>query len=157
MSRPPLCGRRPRSTSRSLPPMTRCCASYLVVGGHAATRRRRRELFGVGGGSENGAVTEDYSSYAVQKPRKRTGSEEIADFTMLVQVPGKPEALSVFTDAQAEEANRYAAEAGGSVVPLPLDPPSGYVVDAASGVLIPLVVVGSADVDESERADTAGD
>jgi hypothetical protein len=44
---------------------------------------------------------------------------------MLVRVSGQPEALQVFTDAQADEANQYAASTGGSVVPLPLAPPSG--------------------------------
>lgn len=84
-------------------------------------------------------MTED-SSYVVQKPRKRTDTVEIADFTMLVRVPGRPEAVSVFTDAEAEEANRYAAETGGAVVALPLDPPSGYELDEASGVLVPITV-----------------
>lgn len=96
-------------------------------------------MFGVGGGGENSAVTEDSSPYhVVQKPRKRSEAVEIADFTMMVRVPGQPEALSVFTAAEVEEANRYAAEAGGSVVVLPLDPPSGYELDEASGVLVPV-------------------
>lgn len=87
-------------------------------------------------------MTED-SSYVVQKPRKRTDAVEIADFTMLVRVPGRPEAVSVFTDAEVDEANRYAAETGGTVVALPLDPPSGYELDEASGVLVPIVVPGA--------------
>lgn len=112
---------------------------------------------GVGGNGDNGCVTEDSSPYhVVQKPRKRSDAVEIADFTMLVRVPGRPEAVSVFTDAEVEEANRYAAETGGSVVPLPLDPPSGYALDEASGVLVPLVTVGVADGEESGHRD-AGD
>lgn len=59
---------------------------------------------------------------------------------MMVRVPGQPGALSVFTDAEVEEANRYAAEMGGTVVPLPLDPPSGYTFDEASGVIVPIAV-----------------
>lgn len=91
-----------------------------------------------------GAVTEDSSPHhVVQKPRKRTDAVEIADFTMLVRVPGRPEALCVFTDAEIGEANRYAAETGGAVLTLPLDPPSGYVVDKASGVLVPSTVPGA--------------
>lgn len=55
-------------------------------------------------------------------------------------VPGQPEAVSVFTDREVEEANRYAAETGGTAVQLPLDPPSGYAVDEASGMLVPVAV-----------------
>ncbi|WP_102145875.1 hypothetical protein [Mycobacterium hubeiense] len=77
------------------------------------------------------------SNLGVQKPRKRTDDTEISEFTMLVRVPGQPEALSVFTDAEVEQANRYAAETGGTVVPLPLAPPNGYVADEVSGVLVP--------------------
>lgn len=84
-------------------------------------------------------MTED-SSYVVQKPRKRTDGVEISDFTMIVRVPGRPEAVSVFTDAEVEEANRYAADTGGAMVSLPLDPPSGYELDEASGVLVPVTV-----------------
>lgn len=40
---------------------------------------------------------------------------------MLVHVPGEPAALRVFTDAEKDEADRYAAGAGGTVVPLPLE------------------------------------
>lgn len=43
---------------------------------------------------------------------------------MLVRVPGEPAAVRVFTEAEKDEADRYAAGAGGIVVPLPLDPPA---------------------------------
>ena len=62
--------------------------------------------------------------HVVQRPRKRTDQVQVSDFTMLVRVPGRPDAIRVFTDAEAEEANRYAAETGGTVVPLPLPPPT---------------------------------
>jgi len=55
---------------------------------------------------------------------------------MLVRAPGRPAAIRVFTDAEAEEANRYAAEIGGTVVPLPLSPPPGYTA-GTDGTLLP--------------------
>lgn len=58
-----------------------------------------------------------------QGPRKRTGELSVADFTMLVRVPGKPAAVRVYTGDEQDEAARYAAESGGVVVPLPLSPP----------------------------------
>lgn len=72
-----------------------------------------------------GQVTENASPHphhVVQKPRKRTTPVEVADFTMLVKVPGQPEAIKAFTDDEAEEARKYAADTGGTVVPLPLPP-----------------------------------
>jgi hypothetical protein len=71
-----------------------------------------------------------------QSPRKRTGELSVADFTMLVRVPGQPAAVRVFTDDEREEADRSAAASGGVVVPLPLSPPSGY-IRGADGTLIP--------------------
>lgn len=106
--------------------------------GHGPKRGPGRdELSNVSACADNKAVTEDSGSYVVQKPRKRTVDDEIADYTMMVRVPGRTEALSVFTDAEVDEANRYAAETGGTVVPLPLDPPSGYTLAEASGALVP--------------------
>jgi hypothetical protein len=43
---------------------------------------------------------------------------------MLVRVPGEPAAVRVFTDAEKDEADHYAAGVGETVVPLPLDPPA---------------------------------
>ncbi|TXI63399.1 hypothetical protein [Mycolicibacterium mageritense] len=83
-------------------------------------------------------MTDDSTAYhVVQKPRMRADDVTIADFTMMVRVPGRPAALRVFTDAEIDEANGYAAENGGVVVSLPLAPPSSYVVDDTSGLLIP--------------------
>jgi hypothetical protein len=61
-----------------------------------------------------------------QSPRKQAGDLRVADFTMMVRVPGQPTAVRVYADAEHHEAARYAAEAGGQVVPLPLSPPPGY-------------------------------
>lgn len=43
---------------------------------------------------------------------------------MMVRVPGEPAAVRVFTDAETDEADHYAARAGGTVVPLPIGPPA---------------------------------
>ncbi|MBY0290916.1 MAG: hypothetical protein K2X52_27820 [Mycobacteriaceae bacterium] len=61
-----------------------------------------------------------------QTPRKRTGELSVADFTLLVRVPGEPAAVRVYSDDEQDEAARYAAEVGGVVVPLPLSPSTGY-------------------------------
>lgn len=79
------------------------------------------------------------------KPRKRTSPVDVADFTMLVKVPGHPEAIQAFTDEEAEEARRYAAATGGTVVRLPLPPPGGYTTDDA-GNLVPLLPPTCADI-----------
>ncbi|WP_117406725.1 hypothetical protein [Mycobacterium marinum] len=55
-----------------------------------------------------------------QNPHSRTDKVQLADFTMLVSVPGRPAAVRVFTDDEGDEARDYADEAGGVVVPLPL-------------------------------------
>ena len=66
------------------------------------------------------AVTEDGSGLGVrQTPRKRAPAE-IKDFTMMVRVPGDPAAVRVFTNAERADADTYAADTGGTVVPLPL-------------------------------------
>ena len=61
-----------------------------------------------------------------QGPRKRTGNVRVADFTLLVRVPGQPAAIRVFTDDEADEAAAYAAEVEGVVVPLPLSPTNDH-------------------------------
>ncbi|SKK91503.1 Uncharacterised protein [Mycobacteroides abscessus subsp. massiliense] len=71
-----------------------------------------------------------------QTPRKRTGELSVADFTMLVRVPGRPALVRAYTDEERDEAARYAADAGGVVVPLPLSPPAGYRV-GPDGTLVP--------------------
>lgn len=62
------------------------------------------------------------SSYSVRQAPRQAGRAEIADFTLLVRVPGQPAAVRVFTDGQAGEAQRYAQETGGQVLSLPLAP-----------------------------------
>lgn len=69
---------------------------------------------------------DDSGLHVRQTPRKRTGELSVADFTMLVRVPGQPAAVRVYTDAEQGAAARYASEVGGVVVPLPLSPRFGY-------------------------------
>ena len=58
-------------------------------------------------------MSDDDSSLQVrQAPRKRTGEAHVADFTMLVRVPGQPAAVRVYTDAEQDEGARYASEVG---------------------------------------------
>lgn len=74
---------------------------------------------------------------------------------MLVRAPGRPAAIRVFTDAEAEEANRYATEIGGTVVPLPLSSPPGYTA-GPDGTLLPApppTCAGMADIPAPERHD----
>ncbi|MDO2387143.1 hypothetical protein QRB41_28030 [Mycobacterium avium subsp. hominissuis] len=61
-----------------------------------------------------------------QAPRKRTAEVQVADFTTLVRVPGRPDAVRVYTGAEGDEAASYAAEVGGVVVPLPLTPTADH-------------------------------
>ena len=78
------------------------------------------------------AVTEDGSGLSVrQTPRKRAPAE-IKDFTMMVRVPGDPAAVRVFTNAERADADTYAADTGGTVVPLPL-PTSAEATHAGGG------------------------
>jgi hypothetical protein len=57
-----------------------------------------------------------------QSSRKQAGDLRVADFTMMVRVPGQPAAVRVYAEAEHDEAVRYAAEVGGAVVALPLSP-----------------------------------
>jgi hypothetical protein len=83
-------------------------------------------------------MSEDANGLAMrQSPRKRTGDLNISDFTMMVRVPGRPAAVAVYTDAERDEAARYAAEVGGEILSLPLAPPAGYIA-GASGSLVPI-------------------
>lgn len=87
----------------------------------------------------NGSVSEPGEAsphHVVQKPRKRTGNVQVSDFTMMVKVPGRPQAIRVFTAAEDAEARQYANDTGGTVVPLPLSPPDGYIV-GPHGHLVP--------------------
>lgn len=74
--------------------------------------------------------------HVTQKPRKRTDNVQVSDFTMMVKVPGRPEAIRVFTATEEADAQQYANATGGTVVPLPLPPPAGYTV-GPDGHLIP--------------------
>jgi len=93
--------------------------------------------------------------HVVQKPRKRTDQVTIADFTLLVRVPGRPSAVRVFTDDEADDAAAYAAATGGSIAELPLAPPAGYIV-ADDGSLRPAPApAGIGKADSAESADAA--
>ncbi len=46
-------------------------------------------------------------------PRTRSADVHIADLTMMVRVPGQPAAVRVYTEAESDDAARYAAETGG--------------------------------------------
>jgi hypothetical protein len=59
-----------------------------------------------------------------QPPRKQAGELRVADFTLMVRVPGQPAAVRVYADAEHDDAARYAAETGGAVVALPLSLPA---------------------------------
>jgi hypothetical protein len=50
----------------------------------------------------------------------------------MVRVPGQPAALRVFTDAERAAAETYAADTGGTVVPLPL-PTSAEATNTGGG------------------------
>lgn len=77
--------------------------------------------------ADNGPMSDDGGGQHVrQTPRKRTGELSVADFTILIRVPGQPAAVRVYCDDEQDEAARYAAEVGGAVVPLPLSPPISY-------------------------------
>ena len=77
----------------------------------------------------------------------------VADFTMMVRVEGRPAAVRVFTDAEADDAAAYAAETGGEIVPLPLDPPAGYTIDSR-GHLVPVSPRASASTNDGPASHT---
>jgi hypothetical protein len=70
-----------------------------------------------------GAVTEDGGGMNVRQAPRRRAAAAVKGFSTMVRVPGRPGAARVFTDAERSEAEAYAAETGGSVVPLPLSQP----------------------------------
>lgn len=47
--------------------------------------------------------------------RRPRGAAKLADLTMIVRVPGRPADVRTFTEAEADEAQRYAAEHGTTV------------------------------------------
>jgi len=87
-------------------------------------------------------MTDDAGLSARQAPRKRTGEMRVADFEVLVRVPGKPAAVRVYCADERDEAALYAAEVGGVVVPLPISPPTGYLA-GPDGTLIPVETVAA--------------
>lgn len=104
---------------------------------------------------DNDRMTADaHPHHTVQKPRRRTEPVDVTDFTMLVRVPGQPDAIRAFTDAENAEAHQYAAETGGTVVPLPLPPPNGYTVGPGGNLApaLPPTCAGMADVPDPAAA-----
>jgi len=79
------------------------------------TRRRGRSIRHRS--LQNGSVTEPSppSRHAPSSPRAA-----IKDLTLLVRVPGRPEDVRAFTDAERDEAAAYAAETGGITEDLPV-------------------------------------
>jgi hypothetical protein len=69
----------------------------------------------VGWCGRNGSMSNDAGGLSVrQSPRKRAADARVGDFTLLMRVPGGPDAVRVFTDEEAEEeVAQYAAGAGG--------------------------------------------
>lgn len=103
----------------------------------ADTERTARVMSRVSPLPDTDLMTEDaHPHHTVQKPRRRTELVDVADFTMLVRVPGRPDAIRAFTDAEEPEAHQYAADGGGVLVPLPLPPPNGYTA-GPGGNLVP--------------------
>ena len=78
-----------------------------------------------------------------QSPRTRSADVHIADLTMMVRVPGQPAAVRDYTEAESDDAARYAAETGGEVVRLPLSPPPDY-VHGSNGSLVPAAPIAAA-------------
>ncbi len=50
--------------------------------------------------------------------RRPRSAAKLADLTLIVRVPGRPADVRTFTDAEADAAQRYAAEHGSTVEPL---------------------------------------
>lgn len=57
------------------------------------------------------------SELVSRQPPKRAGAK-LADLTLIVRPPGRPDAIRTFTDAEREQAETYAAAAGATVEPL---------------------------------------
>lgn len=96
----------------------------FVVGRRRPCRGTRRRSSGdstVGRSGQNGSVSDDAGGLSVrQGPRKRAGDARVADFALLVLVPGQSVAVKVFTNDEADEADQDAAASGGAVVSLTL-------------------------------------
>lgn len=59
---------------------------------------------------------------------------KIEDLTVLILVPGRPQAVRAFTDTERDLAEQYAADEGGVVVPLGPDKTSGSPFTSSSGL-----------------------
>ncbi len=78
------------------------------------------------------AVSTDASSFSTREtPRRRPAGETVADFTMLVRVPGKPASFRAFTEPERREAEQYAERTGGTLIELPLPLPDSAAVPPA--------------------------
>lgn len=87
--------------------------------------------------SDNGGMSDEGNGLHVrQSPRKRNEERRVSDLTVMVRVPGRPAAVRLYADDEADEAARYAAKSGGVVVALPLAPPAAY-VRGPDGSLLP--------------------
>lgn len=80
-------------------------------------------------------MSDDGGGLHERRTPPRTGQVQIADFTVLVRVPGRPAAVRVFTAAEQEEAAKYASENAGVVVQLPIPPPKGYTADSNGNLI----------------------
>ncbi len=58
-------------------------------------------------------------SRAVSRQTPTRQPVELKDLTLLVTVPGDPQAVRTFTDAQSDDAKTYATETGGMLTRLP--------------------------------------
>jgi hypothetical protein len=68
----------------------------------------------------------------IRQSRRRADTSGISEFTTLVTVPGRPDAVRAFTETEAGEAARYAADTGGHIVSLPLSAqPSDHAVQVS--------------------------
>lgn len=65
-------------------------------------------------------MTDNAARPEIRVPRRNVGAT-LAELTLLVQVAGNPGLTNAYTDEQAEQARQYAAEHGGTIVPLPID------------------------------------
>lgn len=66
----------------------------------------------------------DAPGLSERRPPARRRDAKVGDFTMIVRVPGKPDAVRVFTPDEADEAAQYAAANASTVDPLPAVTPT---------------------------------
>lgn len=77
-------------------------------------------------------MSTDPTSISVrQSPARRDAGETVADFTILVRIPGKPATFRAYTPAEHADAEAFAASVDGTVIELPLQPPAGADAHAA--------------------------